>query len=68
MPGLLGNCFKQIKIVVKYHLNHLKIYFIYLFLERGEEKERGREISVCGCLSHAPYWRRGLACKTRHVP
>ena len=24
--------------------------FIYLFLERGEGRERGREISRCGCL------------------
>ena len=30
--------------------------FIYLFLERGEGKERGKETSMCGCLSHAPYW------------
>ena len=34
----------------------------YLFLDRGEgrEKEGGRETSICGCLSHAPYWRPGL--------
>ena len=25
---------------------------IYLFLERGGEKERGRETSMCGCLSY----------------
>ena len=40
--------------------------FIYLFLERGEGKERGREVSVCGCLSRAPYWGPGL--QPRHVP
>ena len=28
--------------------------FIYLFLERGEGRERGRETSMCGCPSHAP--------------
>ena len=28
----------------------------YLFLERGREGERGRETSMCGWLSRAPYW------------
>ena len=40
--------------------------FIYLFSERGEGRKRGRETSMCGCLSHAPYWGPGL--KPRHVP
>ena len=40
--------------------------FIYLFLDRGEGKERGREISMCGCLSYAPYWGSGP--QPRHVP
>ena len=31
--------------------------FIYLFLWRGEGRERGRETSMCGCLSCAPYCR-----------
>ena len=30
---------------------------IYLFLDRGEGREKkGRETSMCGCLSHTPYW------------
>ena len=35
--------------------------FIYLFLERGEgrEKERETNINMCGRLSHAPYWGPG---------
>ena len=33
-----------------------KKYFIYIFLERGKRRERGRETSMCGCLSHAPNW------------
>ena len=40
---------------------------IYLFLERGEGREkRGRETPVCSCLSHAPYWGPGP--QPRHVP
>ena len=40
--------------------------FIYLLLEREEGKEKERETSMCGCLSHAPYW--GLGLQPRHVP
>ena len=40
--------------------------FIYLFLDRGKGKEKGRETSMCGCLSRAPYWGPGL--QPRHVP
>ena len=46
------------------------IYFltdiIYLFLERGEGRERGRDISMCGFLSCATYW--GPCLQPRHVP
>ena len=40
--------------------------FIYFFLERGEGIGTGREPSMCGCVSHAPYWGPGL--QPRHVP
>ena len=41
--------------------------FIYLFLERGERRRKGRERkSLCGCLSHAPHW--GPGSQPRHVP
>ena len=45
-----------------------KKYFIYLFLEHGEgrEKERERETTMCGCLLRAPHWGPGL--QPRHVP
>ena len=45
----------QTKTIVKKlrtFCNFLKI--IYLFLDRGKGRERGRETSVCGCLSHRP--------------
>ena len=32
----------------------------------GREKERERNVCVCGCLSCAPYWGPGL--QPRHVP
>ena len=38
---------------------------LFLFLQRGREGERGRETSVCGCLSNAPYWGPGP--QPRHV-
>ena len=37
-----------------------------MFLERGREGKRGRETSMCGCLSCAPY--RGPGPQPRHVP
>ena len=40
--------------------------FIYLFLVSRREGERGRETSMCGCLSHTPSW--GLGPQPRHVP
>ena len=34
---------------------------------RGEGgRKRGRETSMCGCLSHTPHWGPGL--QPRHVP
>ena len=38
---------------------------LFIFRE-GEGKERGRETSMYGCLSHAPSWAPGL--QPRHVP
>ena len=40
--------------------------FIYLFLERGREGERGKGMSMCGgLLSAIPHWGPGL--QPRHV-
>ena len=38
---------------------------IYLFF-RGEGREKERETSVCGCLSHGPHW--GPDPQPMHVP
>ena len=40
--------------------------FIYLFIEKGEGREKERETSIGGCLSRTPYWGPGL--QPRHVP
>ena len=40
---------------------------IYLFQTEGKGgRKRGRDTSVCGCISKAPYWGPGL--QPRHVP
>ena len=44
----------------------LLLFRYYLFSDRGEGRKRGRETSVCGCLSCAPYWGPGP--QPRHVP
>ena len=42
--------------------------FIYLCLERGEgERKRGKETSMCGCLSCTPL-NRELACNPSMCP
>ena len=44
--------------IVIYLFIYLKILFIYL--ERGKGgRKRGREISMCGCLSRGPHWGPG---------
>ena len=40
--------------------------FLFIFREGKGGRKRGRETSMCGCLSHAPYWGPGL--QPRHVP
>ena len=42
-------------------LNHVFYFRFYLFisLEEGKGRKRGRETSMCGCLSHAPKWGPG---------
>ena len=50
---------------VRVCLNFFFKIFIYLFLERGEGRKRGRETSVCCCLLYNPYWGPGL--QPRHV-
>ena len=39
--------------------------FIYLVLDIGEGMEKEKETSMCGFLSHAPYW--GPRPQPRHV-
>ena len=39
---------------------------ILFFLEGKGVRQRGKETSVCGCLSNTPHWGPGL--QPRHVP
>ena len=52
----------NIRTILKYFLNILFIYF----REGKGGRKRGRETSMCGCLSCVPRWGPGL--QPRHVP
>ena len=52
---------KEYDLIYYFFLKFLKRF--YLFLERDEGKEK--EKTMCGGLSHAPYWGPGL--QPRHV-
>ena len=41
-------------------------FYLFIFRERGRDRERGREISMCGCLSCALHWGPDL--QPRLVP
>ena len=43
-----------------------KRFLKFIFREGKGGRKRGREISMCGCLSRAPYWGPGP--QPRHVP
>ena len=47
-------------------LKKKKRFYIFIFREGEGGRKRGREISMCGCLSSAPYWPPGL--QPRHMP
>ena len=43
------------------------LFYLFIFREPGKGgRKRGRETSMCACLSHAPYWGPGP--HPRHVP
>ena len=42
------------------------LFYLFIFREGKGRRKRGREMSMCGCLSHAPYWGPGP--KPRRVP
>ena len=60
---------KEKKIALKYLMRiniFFKRFYLFIFRERGKEGERGKERSMCGCLSCGPHWGPGL--QPRHVP
>ena len=58
----------SIQAILNSTVFNFKKYFIYLFLERGEGREKKSEgnISVWFPLTHTPY--RGPGPQPRHVP
>ena len=48
-------------LVDSFSFLHLFIYLFIYFREGKTGRKRGRETSMCACLSHVPNWRR-------HVP
>ena len=59
VSGWCWYAFNTCRIFAELTFNFFCKDFIYLFLERGEGREGGREKSICGCLSSAPYWGPG---------
>ena len=47
-------------------LDFFKRFYLFTFRQRGSGGEKGRETSICGCLSHASKWEPGP--KPRHGP
>ena len=43
-----------------------KRFYLFIFREGKGRRKRGRETSMCGCLSYTPYWGPGP--QPRHVP
>ena len=42
------------------------MFYLFIFREKGKEREKKGETSMCGCLLCAPYWGPGP--QPRHVP
>ena len=51
---------------MKETLEFLKKDYLFIFKEGKGGRKRGRETSMCGCLSRTPYWGPGP--QPRHVP
>ena len=53
------NTLNVFSLLYDFHFFLLKIKFILFFREGKGGRKRGGETSMCGCLSHAPYWGPG---------
>ena len=52
-------CFKTLDTLSQEKMELAFKKRFYLFLERRREGERGRETTMCGCLSRSPCWGPG---------
>ena len=62
MPGVWSRWHGPIRCCFHFFLR----FCLFIFREGKRGRKRGKEISVCGCLSHALH--RGLGPQPRHVP
>ena len=47
-------------------MKFFKRFYLFIFRERKGGRKRGRETSMCGCLSCTPHW--GPGSQPKHVP
>ena len=62
-PGL-DICFIEILVcTLLLSFSSFKIFYLFIFKDGREKggRKRGKETLMCGCLSHALYWRPGPA-------
>ena len=57
--------YKELALAI-FNIYSFTYLFLFIYLERKGRRKRGRETSMCGCLSQAPYCGPGL--QPRHVP
>ena len=63
--GILGQHSNHLSYPSRAEISHFLKRF-YLLIFRGEGRERGRETSMCCCLSCTPHWGPGP--QPSHVP
>ena len=59
-------CQRLLVCMLQKHLYFIFFKDLFIYLDRKQGRKRGRETSMCGCLSHASYWGPGP--QPRHVP
>ena len=58
--------FSNFLVIITVILFFSSRFYLFTFIEGKEGRQRGRETSMCGCLSRASHWGGGP--QPRHVP